>query len=215
MKKSPPFSLPKKRSRVAEQPLPTETVTKRSRRRLILPSVVGVAALSLGAMIGGSGSAAQISTLKTEQQTLTSAVASAEKQSEFDRDARTAATQKADERAAELEAEIEALRGELSAQSEARAASDEAVQSKDEEIARLTADVAAARAAAPAPSGSSTQPRSFVAPRSAAPAPAQAPAPRHFNNCSEARAAGAAPVRAGQPGYGRHLDRDGDGVGCE
>lgn len=36
-----------------------------------------------------------------------------------------------------------------------------------------------------------------------------------FANCSAARAAGAAPVRAGQPGYGRHLDRDGDGVGCE
>ena len=36
-----------------------------------------------------------------------------------------------------------------------------------------------------------------------------------FLNCTAARAAGAAPVRAGQPGYGRHLDRDGDGVGCE
>ncbi|WP_369010294.1 excalibur calcium-binding domain-containing protein, partial [Salmonella enterica] len=31
----------------------------------------------------------------------------------------------------------------------------------------------------------------------------------------EARAAGAAPVRAGEPGYGPHLDRDGDGIGCE
>lgn len=38
---------------------------------------------------------------------------------------------------------------------------------------------------------------------------------REFANCSQARAAGAAPVRAGDPGYGRHLDRDGDGVGCE
>jgi multidrug efflux pump subunit AcrA (membrane-fusion protein) len=36
-----------------------------------------------------------------------------------------------------------------------------------------------------------------------------------YDNCSAARAAGAAPVRAGDPGYGRHLDRDGDGVGCE
>ncbi len=36
-----------------------------------------------------------------------------------------------------------------------------------------------------------------------------------FPNCTAARAAGAAPVRAGDPGYGRHLDRDGDGVGCE
>ena len=38
---------------------------------------------------------------------------------------------------------------------------------------------------------------------------------RTFRNCAEARAAGAAPVRRGDPGYGRHLDRDGDGVGCE
>jgi hypothetical protein len=36
-----------------------------------------------------------------------------------------------------------------------------------------------------------------------------------FANCSAARAAGAAPVSVGDPGYGRHLDRDGDGVGCE
>ncbi|WP_314172839.1 excalibur calcium-binding domain-containing protein [Streptomyces winkii] len=37
----------------------------------------------------------------------------------------------------------------------------------------------------------------------------------HYGNCSEARAAGAAPVHRGEPGYGRHLDRDGDGVGCD
>ncbi|WP_085810716.1 excalibur calcium-binding domain-containing protein [Sphingomonas sp. TZW2008] len=36
-----------------------------------------------------------------------------------------------------------------------------------------------------------------------------------FANCSAARAAGAAPVRRGRPGYGPHLDRDNDGVGCE
>ncbi len=36
-----------------------------------------------------------------------------------------------------------------------------------------------------------------------------------FRNCDEARARGAAPVRRGDPGYGPHLDRDGDGVGCE
>jgi hypothetical protein len=36
-----------------------------------------------------------------------------------------------------------------------------------------------------------------------------------FRNCAEARAAGAAPVRRGDPGYGQHLDRDNDGVGCE
>lgn len=36
-----------------------------------------------------------------------------------------------------------------------------------------------------------------------------------FANCTAARAAGAAPVRRGDAGYGRHLDRDNDGIGCE
>lgn len=37
----------------------------------------------------------------------------------------------------------------------------------------------------------------------------------YYPNCAAARAAGAAPVRIGDPGYSRKLDRDGDGVGCE
>jgi len=37
----------------------------------------------------------------------------------------------------------------------------------------------------------------------------------HYANCSAARAAGAAPVNRGDPGYAAHLDRDNDGVGCE
>ena len=36
-----------------------------------------------------------------------------------------------------------------------------------------------------------------------------------YANCAAARAAGAAPVRRGTPGYGPHLDRDNDGIGCE
>lgn len=36
-----------------------------------------------------------------------------------------------------------------------------------------------------------------------------------YANCSAARAAGAAPVRRGDPGYGSHLDRDNNGIGCE
>ncbi len=37
----------------------------------------------------------------------------------------------------------------------------------------------------------------------------------HYENCDAARAAGAAPVHRGDPGYGPHLDRDGDGSACE
>ena len=51
------------------------------------------------------------------------------------------------------------------------------------------------------------QPQAFTRPAT--------PAGGAFRNCAHARSAGAAPVRRGDPGYGRHLVRDNDGVGCE
>lgn len=38
---------------------------------------------------------------------------------------------------------------------------------------------------------------------------------KQFASCAEARAAGAAPLYRGDPGYSERLDRDGDGVACE
>lgn len=72
---------------------------------------------------------------------------------------------------------------------------------------------AAARQAVPVPA-----PAAPVAPAPApAPAAPVAPAPAavYYENCTAARAAGAAPVYAGSPGYGTHLDRDRDGIGCD
>ncbi|MFC9542972.1 excalibur calcium-binding domain-containing protein [Lysinibacillus sp. NPDC056959] len=37
----------------------------------------------------------------------------------------------------------------------------------------------------------------------------------YYKNCTQARAAGAAPIHRGEPGYAKHLDRDGDGIGCD
>jgi hypothetical protein len=37
----------------------------------------------------------------------------------------------------------------------------------------------------------------------------------YYANCAAARAAGAAPLHRGDPGYRPELDRDGDGVACE
>ncbi|WP_245870819.1 excalibur calcium-binding domain-containing protein [Asanoa hainanensis] len=37
----------------------------------------------------------------------------------------------------------------------------------------------------------------------------------YYKNCTEARAAGAAPLRKGEPGYRSALDRDDDGEACE
>lgn len=52
-------------------------------------------------------------------------------------------------------------------------------------------------------------------PSTAAAAPASSTASVEYDNCTAAREDGAAPVYRGDPGYGKHLDRDGDGVGCE
>lgn len=79
--------------------------------------------------------------------------------------------------------------------------------------------------------GADTGPSVPEAPAPVAPAPppvVEAPAPQTpaapaapaapaggFANCAAARAAGAAPLYAGSPGYAPKLDRDGDGVACE
>ena len=76
---------------------------------------------------------------------------------------------------------------------------------------------------APAPSRPATAPPATPAPVVPAPAPAPvvpaAPtAPSNngpFANCDAVRAAGRAPILAGQPGFEQKFDRDGDGVGCE
>ena len=82
----------------------------------------------------------------------------------------------------------------------------------------------------PLPGG--TVARGVVPTRASTPTPAPAPAPKaaptpkpppkpapqpavSYANCSEARAAGAAPLHRGEPGYSSKLDRDGDGVACE
>lgn len=36
-----------------------------------------------------------------------------------------------------------------------------------------------------------------------------------YDGCNEVRAAGKAPLYRGSPGYGEHMDGDGDGIACE
>ncbi len=63
-----------------------------------------------------------------------------------------------------------------------------------------------------------TPPAPAPPPTRAAPRPPARPTPPaavHFRSCREARAAGVTPLRRGDPGYRRGLDRDGDGIACE
>jgi len=74
----------------------------------------------------------------------------------------------------------------------------------------------------PTPSPSpSTTPTPSPEPTTAEPTPEPTaqpePAPQqaYYSSCREAKAAGAAPLYRGDPGYRSRLDRDGDGVACE
>ena len=72
---------------------------------------------------------------------------------------------------------------------------------------------------APAPAVEAAPAPPAVEPAAPAPVPlVQVPAPApaaYYQNCSAVRAAGAAPIRVGDPGFQSKFDRDGDGVGCE
>jgi len=60
-----------------------------------------------------------------------------------------------------------------------------------------------------------TPPPPIVPAEPITPEPTPQPTQRSFANCTEARAAGAAPLYFGEPGYSTKLDRDKDGVACE
>lgn len=83
----------------------------------------------------------------------------------------------------------------------------------------LTADPAEVRAltnmsrgCAGVPPGVSEAPPTSTNPPNRPPDPSGAP---YYANCREARAAGAAPLRRGAPGYRNAMDGDGDGIACE
>jgi hypothetical protein len=100
------------------------------------------------------------------------------------------------------------------------------LESCPEQVVPTSAFAAPAPVAAPEPAPVVEPVAVEPAPAPAQPAPAepapveQAPAPApvenvSYENCAAVRAAGADPIYAGQPGYSRKLDRDGDGVACE
>ena len=85
-------------------------------------------------------------------------------------------------------------------------------------FAPAPAPVAAVVAPVPAPAAApAPEPAPVVAPApAAAPAPAPAaPSDVYYENCTAVKAAGAAPIHPGDPGWQSKFDRDKDGVGCE
>ncbi|HUG84450.1 MAG TPA: excalibur calcium-binding domain-containing protein [Euzebya sp.] len=140
----------------------------------------------------------------------------------------------AEAEAEELDADVQAALADLeaveTARSEAEGAQlevEDAAATLGTEVERLADDIAARdteieeQAVTIADLQTADQALAFgpVAPPADPPPPPPPPvaaAPSQpFENCTAARAAGATPVRRGEPGYGPHLDRDNDGIGCE
>ncbi|MGA5687603.1 excalibur calcium-binding domain-containing protein [Cytobacillus pseudoceanisediminis] len=124
---------------------------------------------------------------------------------EADEKARLTAEQKAkDEEAARLAAEQKTKEQEAARIAAEQKAKEEAAEKKaeEEEAARLAAEKKA---------------KEEEAARLAAEQKAQEEAAANvfYKNCDAVKAAGAAPIRTGDPGYSRKLDRDGDGIACE
>lgn len=85
-------------------------------------------------------------------------------------------------------------------------------------VTTTTADIPFQSPASPPPPSTvptpAPAPASVPAPAAAEP-PAAPPSEAYYPNCAAARAAGAAPILRGQPGYRPGLDRDNDGIACE
>lgn len=150
---------------------------------------------------------AQLTELKTKSQSLETALKSVEQEHEKSLEnlkKQLNDKEKAHQELAKKYNELELKNTETEKKKQALEAKQAEIEQKSKELE--TQKIEAERLAQEQVTTAQPQQQSVVA-------PVQQSA--YYTNCSAARAAGAAPVRIGDPGYGRHLDRDGDGVGCE
>lgn len=109
----------------------------------------------------------------------------------------------------------EALQNEITELKETNTSLASEVESLKGQVASASANTASNVSSSNSGSRSSSDTSSAPSPP-----PVETPTPEananvYYKNCTAARNAGAAPVRRGDPGYASHLDRDGDGIGCE
>lgn len=193
-------------------PLPPTKVRGRKqdrpRRRVPLLALIGASAgaLIVGSVTGGVAGASDTGEFKerlaTVQQQLATAEDSLKEQTES-REKAVSDLSAAEATAAGLQQKVDSMTAEA-------ATSTTTLASRDARIAELEA--AAASAAAPITAADSP---AAAAEQAAPPAATTGGGSVSYANCTEVRAAGAAPIRSGDAGYSRGLDRDGDGIACE
>jgi len=183
-----------------------------------VPVITGVVGLFIGTLAAqgsdASDSACEVSTVtkmpSAEVEALETQLAdvtSERDQLEEERDGlqeQVAGIESASAKVSELEERVTGLEGNVDSLTSER-------DSCQAELATTQSSLEAAQnEAAAAAAGNNTVPQGFVGS-----AGNNAPSNVYYANCSEARAAGAAPLYSGEPGYRSALDRDNDGVACE
>jgi hypothetical protein len=210
---TPPVQQPAQTMQLPVQP-PAEQSP--GRRRRWLRWAVPLVAFLVGIGVGGSGDQpdvtttpqyqslqAELDTAQDEAGELGDDVAAAEEQV---RQAGAAAQAQIEQQTAAISQRAAALdqrEQDLTARESALRAAEQAAGSSRSSTSTGSSSSSSASVSSGAGSASGVEPE------------AQVSASASYANCSAARAAGAAPVRVGDPGYGRHLDRGGGGVGCE
>lgn len=194
-------------------PLPPTKVRGRKqdrpRRRVPLLALMGasVGALVVGSAIGAAGGASDTGEFEAQLATVRQQLATAEdslKEQTESREKAVSDLSAAEATAAGLQQKVDSMTAEA-------ATSTTTLASRDARIAELEA---AAASAAAAPITAADSPAA-AAEQAAPPAATTGGGSVYYANCTEVRAAKAAPIRAGDAGYSRGLDRDGDGIACE
>jgi hypothetical protein len=210
---TPPVQQPAQTMQLPVQP-PAEQSP--GRRRRWLRWAVPLVAFLVGIGVGGSGDQPDVTTTP-QYQSLQAELDTAQDEAGELGDDVAAAEEQVRQAGAAAQAQIEQ---QTAAISQRAAALDQREQDLTaRESALRAAEQAAGSSRSSTSTGSSSSSSASVSSGAGSAAvvepEAQVSASASHANCSAARAAGAAPVRVGDPGYGRHLDRDGDGVGCE
>lgn len=210
--------------------------TYRRFRAWKLPKFIGVGAFAVGVVAGGCApDSSELEALQSQVSNLETQLDGSDEELERIHqealDAEVAAGEElelaVEEAVVDLEAERDRLKEEIeektselalvSADLETALEAQEGVPEELVEEASVSAPAAVVTAPAPpsTPRPSQTADPAPVATQAPAPASAPVATNTYYKNCTEARNEGAAPVYKDDPGYGRHLDRDGDGIGCE
>lgn len=198
------------RNKPSHETPPNPGPEKKNRRTVPLWGTIttGTVALFLGIPLGTTSSVNAIDQQehKALKQELESTTSELKEQQETHKKAVAHITEDRDALAEQLATSKDDVAKAMEEKEQAVAAHLEAValqEAAEQREAEATARATAAEAVA------NSTPRQFAS------TPEPATTPTYFKNCTAARAAGAAPVYQGDPGYGPHLDRDGDGIGCE